>query len=375
MSKTIVSAQTALNTHQTRLTTYMRIVRVDGTTTGITEHDEDQTINSVVYSALGGVASSSYSSNIDRNAGSIDVAFALLAAGISKDDLLSGLYDGARAYLFETNPDSPVEDDIPLATGEFGQAKMEQGEVTLEVTGLLEYLTQNIGRSYKASCDADLGNTADKDGRVRCGVNLNPDQWAVTSPLTVWTAKTARDAKTGDIVRPTTENGYFYICTTGGTQGTSEPTWDTTPEDLTTSPVTAAGTTTDGSAVFTTIRAYTLTGTVTGVTDKFTFTDSSRSEPAEWWKNGKITWNTGNNAGFSQDIKDFKYVGSPQVLTFVLAESMYYDIQVGDTYTVVAGCQKRRTEDCKNKFFNGLNYQGFPDVPTEFSAQKRGTSR
>ena len=44
-----------------------------------------------------------------------------------------------------------------------------------------------------------------------------------------------------DTVIPQTPNGYIYKCTTAGTTGASEPTW----------PTTAAGTVTDGTAVWT----------------------------------------------------------------------------------------------------------------------------
>ena len=41
-----------------------------------------------------------------------------------------------------------------------------------------------------------------------------------------WQASTAYSK--GAIVKPTTANGYYYICTTAGTSGSSQPTWPTT---------------------------------------------------------------------------------------------------------------------------------------------------
>jgi uncharacterized phage protein (TIGR02218 family) len=37
-------------------------------------------------------------------------------------------------------------------------------------------------------------------------------------------------------------------------------------------------------------------------------------------------------------------------------------IQVGDIFTIVAGCDKLK-ETCIAKFNNILNFRGFPDVP------------
>lgn len=54
-----------------------------------------------------------------------------------------------------------------------------------------------------------------------------------------WAASTAYSI--GNFVKPINENGYHYECTTGGTSGSSEPTWPTTPGQ----------TVNDGSAVWT----------------------------------------------------------------------------------------------------------------------------
>jgi len=53
-----------------------------------------------------------------------------------------------------------------------------------------------------------------------------------------WAANTAYSV--GDIVRPTTPNGYKYKCTVAGTSGATEPTWPTSP----------AATVTDGSVTW-----------------------------------------------------------------------------------------------------------------------------
>lgn len=57
---------------------------------------------------------------------------------------------------------------------------------------------------------------------------------------TAWAASTAYVV--GDIRRPTTATPYYYVCTTAGTSGGTEPTWSTTVD----------GTTTDNTVVWTT---------------------------------------------------------------------------------------------------------------------------
>jgi len=68
---------------------------------------------------------------------------------------------------------------------------------------------------------------------------------------TAWAASTAYSA--GDVVHPTTLNGYVYECTTAGTSGTTEPTWPTTPGDT----VTDGGVTWTCRAVVANIEDYT----------------------------------------------------------------------------------------------------------------------
>lgn len=62
----------------------------------------------------------------------------------------------------------------------------------------------------------------------------------IVESFTAWSASTAYVV--GDLVKPTSHNGYYYECTTAGTSGASEPTWDTT----------VGGTTSDNTVTWTT---------------------------------------------------------------------------------------------------------------------------
>lgn len=105
------------------------------------------------------------------------------------------------------------------------------------------------------------------------------------------------------------------------------------------------------------LPALQVAGAVTSVTDRRTFGDTSMTQVSDYFGAGVITWVTGANAGLKMEVRDFSAGG------FVLVLPMPYDIAIGDTYTVVPGCRKRRTEDCKAKFNNVVNFRGFPDVP------------
>ena len=104
----------------------------------------------------------------------------------------------------------------------------------------------------------------------------------------------------------------------------------------------------------------TYTYTVTGVTDKRTFTASGASgQPDDLFGEGTVQWLTGDNViGKPLKVKSFSNG------TFVLVLPVVLDIQVGDTFRAIVGCRKRLMEDCKAKFNNVLNFQGEPHRPT-----------
>ena len=102
-----------------------------------------------------------------------------------------------------------------------------------------------------------------------------------------------------------------------------------------------------------------VTGTLTGVTDQYQFTDSARAEAADWFAYGTIRFTTGPNAGLKPiQIKAFTAGG-----VILLHEAMFYLPQVGDAYEMIPGCRKRLAEDCVGKYGNGINHGGQTRVP------------
>jgi len=107
------------------------------------------------------------------------------------------------------------------------------------------------------------------------------------------------------------------------------------------------------------LAGYTVTGTVDGVTSSQVFADSTRAEAADYYTAGLITWTSGLNLGLTAQVKTFGAGGD-----FTLSVPMLQAVQVGDTYSLIAGCTKRFDEDCVAKFSNALNFQGEPHRPT-----------
>jgi uncharacterized phage protein (TIGR02218 family) len=105
------------------------------------------------------------------------------------------------------------------------------------------------------------------------------------------------------------------------------------------------------------LTAFTYTGTIDSTTDRRHFVDAARAEATDWFAEGQVTFNTGLNIGITAKIK------ANAAGAFILVIPLPYDLAVGDTYTMIAGCRKRRDEDCIAKFDNVLNMQSEPDAP------------
>jgi uncharacterized phage protein (TIGR02218 family) len=103
---------------------------------------------------------------------------------------------------------------------------------------------------------------------------------------------------------------------------------------------------------------FTATHTVTTATSKQIFTASSATQAADYYGYGIVAWLTGGNAGLSSKVREFA------AGVFTLQQPMVFAVQVGDTFTAVAGCRGRRDQDCFTKFANVINFQGEPDRPT-----------
>lgn len=77
----------------------------------------------------------------------------------------------------------------------------------------------------------------------------------------------------------------------------------------------------------------------------------------DWFTEGEITVTSGANSGYRRKVR------SSVSGEITLNEALPYDIAPGDTFTAIAGCQKRHIEDCKDKFDNILFFGGEPHLP------------
>lgn len=114
--------------------------------------------------------------------------------------------------------------------------------------------------------------------------------------------------------------------------------------------------------------AYTVTGSITSVTSSRTIADSTRTEADHYFTYGMITFTSGDNIGLSMEVKNYTQTGG--VIEIVLP--LPYTITVGDTYSMIAGCNKTITK-CIS-FSNAVNFRGEPHICGQDKLFQYGTN-
>jgi len=102
-------------------------------------------------------------------------------------------------------------------------------------------------------------------------------------------------------------------------------------------------------------------GTATSVLDQRRFLVSGLDGFADqWFAGGKLTWSSGANNTRAMEVKRHGVAASR--VTIELWQAMSESVEVGDAFTITAGCDKQFST-CKAKFANAANFRGFPYMP------------
>lgn len=147
----------------------LRIVCENGTTIRLTRYPFDLAMsNGQIYLADNAYDFSSVISESSFAASAVDLEGFVGVANITRDQIASGLFDGARTYLFATNYLAPVEDYEPLIASILGKTTLEDDRFKIEDMSLIDLLNQSVGNSYTAGCRKTFGGQ-EYGG---CGVDL-----------------------------------------------------------------------------------------------------------------------------------------------------------------------------------------------------------
>lgn len=198
------------------------IVRADGTQFAYTTLDANLTVGGVTYSSTHGFSRTAITTGSTGEVDDLEVLGYFSDDGITRVDLINGLFDYASIELFLVNWADLTQGILRLRRGWLGECVSNpDGSFHTELRGLAFALTQEFGNVYLPFCRADLGD-------AKCRVPIAPAAWQASAVYAadVWISPAT---KSTDALRTAIFNSGA-----GGTSGASEPTWDTTPGDVTT---------------------------------------------------------------------------------------------------------------------------------------------
>jgi uncharacterized phage protein (TIGR02218 family) len=154
-----------------RLAWGMRVERADGDITGWTSHDRAKTVTidsvDLVLEPTNAIDISSIVREIGLGVPTLEATVLELDATMTRADLLDGVWDGAKFYIFQYNWASPSDGLIDWLSGLFGSVTPRLGSFVIELRGLTQALHNDSTRVLQADCDFRFGDS-------RCTVNLAP---------------------------------------------------------------------------------------------------------------------------------------------------------------------------------------------------------
>jgi uncharacterized phage protein (TIGR02218 family) len=114
----------------------------------------------------------------------------------------------------------------------------------------------------------------------------------------------------------------------------------------------------DSNCKFSLVAESETVSTIVAARRKFTVSGLAGTQSNDFYKYGKVTWTSGNNAGLISEIKS--YVNASGTIELRLQTAS--EIAIGDGFDITEGCDKTR-DTCTNKFSNVVNFGGFPFIP------------
>lgn len=146
----------------------LRIVPKSGPVIRLTHHPRDLVMsNGQTYKAHAGNDFTGYSADVSMSPGLVDLEGVAGLSGVTKDAVMSGVYDGARCYLFATTWRTPVEDEEPITASLLGKTTLIDDRYRIEEMGLIDALNQSVGSVCSPMCDHTFGD-------AWCSVDLAP---------------------------------------------------------------------------------------------------------------------------------------------------------------------------------------------------------
>jgi hypothetical protein len=326
------------------------ITRTDGQQFAYTDFDQPIVYSGKTYLSAGGYTHSQIEMGSDLSTSNLEVSAIFDNSAITKASLESGQWDSASVVCQLVNYNDLTMGAVTLDSGVLGQISIMNGRYSAELRGLAQVVQQDQGQMYSPTCRATFGD-------ARCTKDLAPLTFngTVQSVASAIRFLDASLTQTGPTVQFADNTGRKIptsapyqiqaVPPTGGAFVANVRVRDNGNATWTAGSVSDKHYTVNGTGL------YTFDATDAG---QEVFIDYAYS--IGYFAYGKVSFTSGQNAGFAMEVKTF----APGVVT--LAMPLPYPIAVGDTYTIVAGCDKTFAT-CRDRWNNVLFFRGEPYIP------------
>lgn len=137
--------------------------------------------NATVYLTDSGYNMTTYSSDDGMSPSSLDIEGIMELSGVTREQVATGIFDGARVYIFKCNFASPVEDYEPIMSGLFGKAFIIDERYRVEAMSLVDALNIVVGWAYSPLCLHTFGDANCKKVLAGAPITVTGTLTSVTS--------------------------------------------------------------------------------------------------------------------------------------------------------------------------------------------------
>ena len=173
-----------------RYTTLWRLIALDGTGVNVTSATRPITYGGITY-AVADLRPSEEQQVENLDPGNMEIGLSLQAAGVTKEELFGGRWDGARVEIRKYQWDTSTVAET--WRGILNSIVYDNGSLKAEVLDVSLIFNQPIGETYQDTCRTGFGS-------VPCGATPNTVEATVTG-------FTSRDTVTFTVTEP--EDNYY----------------------------------------------------------------------------------------------------------------------------------------------------------------------
>ncbi len=170
------SLQSALASGVTTLCWCWRITRADGVALGLTEHDQDLTVDGTVFHGGSAGMTGDVHAQLGMARESAGLDAQLTSSLITETDVAAGAYDDARVDVIRVNWMDPSS-FVVVWRGRMGDMRRTDVGFAVDVSGLKADLERTVGRVIQRRCTAEVGDS-------QCGVDLATTSFQATGVVT-----------------------------------------------------------------------------------------------------------------------------------------------------------------------------------------------